>query len=198
VARDEGTPVAGGPKAGETDEASTRLAQRGALLLHDLNLTPSDCAAGLERAHEKYTQLYLSDNNRIWSTAAIMVPLSLGAFVVLASMDKPTIVQVIVLALASWLLMAVWFIIADNHRAFQEVSLERTRQIEELWGMRRQPRNKEKGRGLFGFIGLVGPGGVRRMRKWLLWLVAIGWLAVLLWWPSTNLAARIMDLIRPS
>ena len=161
----------------------------GEVLSRDLVLTREDRAEGIRQAYAKYTQMYLSDNGRIWATAATMIPLSLGAFVVLVSIEEPSVFQVGILAMASWLLMALWYVIAENHRAFQDVWLQQTIKIEQLWGLNPPDRPRAAA------VRIVGRGVVRRTRVVLLWAVTLGWLAVLLWWPSTNLYAGLERLL---
>jgi hypothetical protein len=169
-------------------EQGDYVARAGDVLANDLELTRADRAEGLRLAHAKYTQMFLSDNARIWTTAATMIPLSLGGFVVLVSIQKPSVFQVGALAVASWVLMALWYVIAENHRAFQTISLQQITKIEALWGIAPTPQKKERA-GM-----LTGAGGVRRTRIALLWLVTLGWIAVLLWWPSTYLYGDVEKL----
>jgi hypothetical protein len=89
--------------------------------------------------YETYGNRFISDNTRIWTTAASMIPLSFGAFVVLASIDQPSRLQVVLFPLAGWLLMSVWLVIAENHRAFQDPSLQCIRAIERVWGFEQGP-----------------------------------------------------------
>lgn len=133
-----------------------------------------DC---LKNLHDSYTSRFLSDNDRIWTTAATMIPLSLGSFVILASISKPTLMQILLLAAAAWILMTVWLVIAENHRAFQDNSMTRIAEIEKVWGFERVGS-----RGTNSF--LTRRGRVRQMR-FLLWgLVTLGALAVAFFWPG--------------
>lgn len=159
------------PKRGEhaDDLAALRHAWR--------SMSKDEQAKALVTLHESYSARFLSDNARIWTTAASMIPLSLGAFVVLASMRSPALVQVVILSAAAWVLMSVWLIIAENHRAYQEGSQRVLQDIEEIWGFPHRPA-KSKGNWL------TGRGRVRQMRYVLWWAVTIGAVLVVLFWPG--------------
>src|SRR5262245_39465333 len=64
--------------------------------------------------YQEYSKRFLLDGTRIWTIAATLVPLSLGSFALLASIDKPSIGQIIILSLAGWILMSLWLVIAEN------------------------------------------------------------------------------------
>ena len=128
--------------------------------------------------YQEYSKRFLLDGTRIWTIAATLVPLSLGSFALLASIDKPTIGQIILLSLAGWLLMSLWLVIAENHRAFQNASVEWLRAIEKRWGFDDVP-DRKPGRGF-----LVRPGMVRRIRFVLWWIVTLGTVAAILFWPG--------------
>jgi hypothetical protein len=74
--------------------------------------------------YAEYNARFLSDNGRIWTTAATMVPLSLGSFALLASIKHPSRAQVIALPLIGLCLMTFWLAIAAKHRVFQEAALQ--------------------------------------------------------------------------
>jgi hypothetical protein len=122
--------------------------------------------------YQEFTKRYLSDNNRIWTTAATMVPLSLGAFALLASIDKPTMGQIIAFPLSGWLLMSFWFVVADNHRRFQERNEEWLKAIQKEWGFELVPEPKRR---------ILT---VRRSRIALWWIVTVATVAAILLWPG--------------
>lgn len=79
----------------------------------------------------QYTVSFLNDNNRIWTTATIFIPLSLAG---LLSLQGLSLFNTFLLSLGSCLLMGFWVIIADHHRAFQTAAKEVTKGIEEHAG----------------------------------------------------------------
>lgn len=127
--------------------------------------------------YDRYSANFLSDNARIWTTAASMIPLSLGAFVVLASIRRPTLLEIVILSAAAWILMSAWLVIAENHRALQEGSLRVIREIEQIWEF--PPRPPKSGGGW-----LTGPRRVSKMRFLLWWTVTIGAIVTVLFWPG--------------
>lgn len=89
----------------------------------------------LRLLYDRYTERFMKDNDRIWSTGAIMIPLSLGGFVALATIQVVTVAHVLSLALASIALMLFWEVTAENHRAFQQKSEKWIKAIEEEIGL---------------------------------------------------------------
>lgn len=63
-----------------------------------------------------YFERFLNDNNKIWSTGNIFIPLSLAGLLSLNSLALP---YTCLLALGSMALMRFWVLVAENHRAFQ-------------------------------------------------------------------------------
>jgi hypothetical protein len=63
-----------------------------------------------------YFERFLNDNNKIWSTGNIFIPLSLAGLISLNSLALP---YTCLLALGSMALMRFWVLVAENHRAFQ-------------------------------------------------------------------------------
>lgn len=145
-------------------------------------LPEADQLEVLKEVYGSYTSRFISDNSRIWTTAASMIPLSLGSFVVLASIAKPTLAQIVLLSAASWILMTVWLVIAENHRAFQNASMQRLSQIEKIWGVEGVGSPKVASGKLAAF--LTRPGRVRQMRFGLWLTVSLGSLCVIIFWPG--------------
>lgn len=139
--------------------------------------SPDERARVLATLYHEYTNRFIADNNRIWTTAASMVPLSLGAFGLLASLPKPSLGQVIALPVIGRLLMTVWLVIAENHRAFQNRSMEWLRAVERAWGI--MPEQRRPSVGI-----LVRPGRIRRMRYALWWIVTAAALLAIFFWPG--------------
>ena len=117
---------------------------------------------------------FLADNSRIWSSGAIFIPVAFGAFAAFVGIREPKWSHAIVLGLASTGLLALWALIADRHRAFQDQAAAWLTAIEE-------------------WVGLP-PGGtwnappisdaqiqVRELRWNLVGIVAFAWIALTLW-----------------
>lgn len=134
-------------------------------------------AAMLSTIYQGYSQRFLSDNTRIWATAATMIPLSLGAFVVLASIDRPSRFQIVILPLTGWLLMSIWLVIAENYRSLQDVSYQWLRAVERIWGF-------DEALPVQRLSWLTGRRRVQQMRFVLWWIVTAGAAAVILFWPG--------------
>jgi hypothetical protein len=110
-----------------------------------------------------------------------MIPLSLGAFVVLASIPHPSRIEILTLSIASWVLMSVWFVIAENHRAFQESSGQVLRSIEQVWGFPERPSKPTRNL-------VTAPGRIRLMRIVLLIAVTVAAIIAPLLWPGGYLS----------
>jgi hypothetical protein len=153
-------------------------------------LTPAEQSQSLIVLYERYTDRFLADNARIWSTAASMIPLSLGGFVVLASITRPQLFQVVLFPVASWILMSVWLVIAENHRAFQQASHQKLNDIERIWDFPSRPAKDVRGTESRRFdrlinriaSWLVSKNRVQRMRFMLWGVVTVGAVAVILFW----------------
>lgn len=81
--------------------------------------------------YTQYTTQFLSDNNRIWTTATIFLPLSLAGLVKLSDLG---LYDTALLGAGSSLLAWFWLVIADHHRSFQTTSKDMTKAIEEHIG----------------------------------------------------------------
>ena len=133
----------------------------------------SDKEEWLRSFYQLYTQRFLSDNNHIWTTGAIMIPASLAGFAVVAGANNITIGPIVVLGIASTLLMFSWVVIGENHRAFQNKSLAWIKAIEKVVGINDTFCPKILDEGSVGFV--VKSGMVQEMRWGLLLLVFLGW-----------------------
>ncbi len=139
--------------------------------------SPDERGKILTTLYQEYSKRHIADNNRIWTTAATLVPLSLGSFAVLASLERPTIGQIIVLSLGGWLLMTFWLIVAENHRKFQEGSEAWLKAIEKRWGFDEVPNRKPRG--------LPDRKGMVRWARRTLWvLVTVATVVCILFWPG--------------
>ena len=132
----------------------------------------------LKTLYNAFGNRMLSDNERIWRTGAILVPLSLSAFAALVATTPLRPWKVAVLGAASSVLLWFWLVIAENHRAFQQKSEAWLLAIQEAVGFERAGGPKIEGNALNRF--LIFPAAIQAMR----WVLAVGvtvaW--IVLWW----------------
>ena len=136
----------------------------------------------LRALYASYTTRFISDNNRIWVTGSIMIPLALSGFALLPTIEKPTIKLLLPIALASSVVLLAWNLIADNHRAFQEKSFAWLTAIEEILDIDKPVAVKVQKGFLMGFASFKG--AVRATRWFLFFAVVIVWVLMLLYWPE--------------
>ncbi|MBD2757867.1 hypothetical protein [Spirosoma validum] len=100
--------------------------------------------------HQRYTERFLKDNDRIWTVSSIFIPLSLAG---LASVKDGNFISTFLLGMGSIVLINFWFNSAEKHRSFQEKSQDVVEAIEKLIGLDTMA------------IPLKGPGAKYRIRK---------------------------------
>jgi hypothetical protein len=133
----------------------------------------------LHLLYQQYTARFLSDNNRIWLTGSIMIPLALSGFALVPTIQHPSFMRLLPVAIVSVTILLVWNAISDHHRQFQDKSMAWMLAIEELLierGGRTHPGLVKVGRPRLS---------VRTWRWLLLVVVGIAWLIVLFvqeWW----------------
>lgn len=132
----------------------------------------------LQLLYSSYLQRFLSDNNRIWSTGQLMIPLALAPITAIPALGvDPAIPRLVFLAIPSTTLIWLWLVIAENHRAFQENSQEWLGEIEKVLKVRKPGPDKKLGGAL------VKPGRIRQVRWWLGYGLTAFWiLFVLVTW----------------
>lgn len=84
----------------------------------------------LRHLHRSYIDRFLSDNQRIWSTASILVPASLAAFPAFFATKGRDFWQALIFGAFSIAVMIFWHFIAEKHRVFQDRSLKLADAIE--------------------------------------------------------------------
>lgn len=84
----------------------------------------------LQTYYSALNDRFLADIDRIWSTGAIMIPLSLGAAVALVTIDERTLWDAIFLAVPSIMLIVFWDLIVRRHNYFRDRSLRTMELIE--------------------------------------------------------------------
>lgn len=65
--------------------------------------------------HERY----LSENDKIWTTGRVFIPISLSGLGLFGSIQNPALWQTLVIAFGSVSLLLFWHYIASRHREFQ-------------------------------------------------------------------------------
>jgi hypothetical protein len=135
----------------------------------------------LRTLYERYTDRFIHDNNRIWTTGSIMIPISLAAFGALPMIACPKLIHLVILGLASVTLIVSWLVIAENHRAFQEKSMAWIAAIERAIGIEDIAPPKLQGNRLNRL--LTFSGAVQKMRWTLTLAIVVGWIMVWIFWP---------------
>lgn len=97
----------------------------------------------LPRIYEVRAARFLHDNDRIWSSGALLVPLSLAPFLALGNIRGLETAHFVVLGLASTTLIAFWFLISESHRRYQHASMTLMRQIEAYVGLAERPSPRQ-------------------------------------------------------
>jgi hypothetical protein len=123
--------------------------------------------------HERYSERFLKDNDRIWTVTSIFIPLSLAG---LSSLKDGSFMSIFLLGIGSIGLMRFWFIVCEKHRFFQEKSEDVVRAIEIRIGLdtsypSSKPSIKQARIYMHWFIII-------------LWVSAIGWAAYKEWHPN--------------
>lgn len=117
-----------------------------------------------------------SDNERIWSTGEIFVPISLSGFAALLAIDEPAIWKTSILALGSSFLLLLWLFLAESHRSFQRkseawlVAILRTIGVQDIGSAKVIEGWQNR---LFTSL------SVQRMRLALAIIVALGWVTII-------------------
>jgi hypothetical protein len=84
----------------------------------------------LRHLHTSYVQRYLADNDRTWSTASFIFPISLAGFAAIVAVTDFGFVHVVVVGTAASLLMFFWYLVAGIHLAYSRRSYHMVRAIE--------------------------------------------------------------------
>jgi hypothetical protein len=141
----------------------------------ELKKTPGVSHDVLLHVYDARLQRYLSDNNRIWTTGALLIPLSLAGVALLSARAHPTIPQRIVVGAGSVLLILVWNIFADHHRGFQSRSEAWITAIEHHLGL---PEIKGTNKAQMPRWSTLWPLETVQRTRWLLFWAILGyWIA---------------------
>lgn len=166
------------PRRDYFEEEVTKLMGILAKMIEDQQKDGKDSNSWLQILYENYSRRFLSDNDRIWGTGSILIPLSLAGFAAVVGLEDLGWPHVAILMFASTTVMLIWLVIAENHRAFQQksqawlVAIERTIKLEGVGAP------EVKGNVLNRL--LTGKGAVQKMRWYLFFAVILGWIAVLI------------------
>jgi hypothetical protein len=131
----------------------------------------------LRTMYQVKSQQFLSDNGRIWSTAALLIPLSLAPFG-LAIGNGRNAAQLLLLAFASVLLVGSWLLIAEAHRNFQNASLNWMIGIEEVFGVHEHGGMVKAADPSRLSRYMDRPQAVRKFRVHLFSLICVAWFVV--------------------
>ncbi len=133
---------------------------------------PTPDAELLRHLHSSYVDRFLSDNQRIWATAAILVPASLAAFPVYFAADGRSAGLAVVFGAFSVAVMTFWYFIAERHRYFQKQAHNMADYLEDYMltgGIAKEMRAAAR-------VGVASPRvKVRTARRGLLVGVAVLW-----------------------
>lgn len=133
--------------------------------------------------YQAKVQQFLSDNARIWTTGAFLIPLSLTPFAGVIERSL-SFWELLILAGGSFLLISSWIAIAEAHRNFQNASQNWMDEIERLHEV--GPQEVERRGGLekaseTGFVSsLMDRSGAVRRFRYILWFAIVGAWVVLL------------------
>lgn len=120
-----------------------------------------------------YAERMRADNERIWGTGSIFIPLAVAGFAAFVGIAKPQLWHVGVLGFASTALAVSWLFIAENHRAFQQNSEAWLVAIHELLGI---PYGGPKAVGNRLNRILTRRHAIQGMRWVLVCAIALGWI----------------------
>jgi hypothetical protein len=127
----------------------------------------------LRTLYSTYAERMRSDNERIWGTGSILLPLAAAGFAAFVAIDKPQLWHAIVLGIASSALAWCWLFIAENHRSFQQKSEAWLVAIQEVLGLIDKRGPKVPGNWLNRL--LTFKGAVQWMRWVLVGVITVGW-----------------------
>lgn len=133
----------------------------------------------LRTLYSAYAERLRMDNERIWVTGAILLPLAITGFAAFVAINKPLLWHAVVLGLASSALAWFWLFIAENHRSFQRKSEAWLVAIQEVIGIKDTLSHKVTENRLNRL--LTFRGAVQWTRWILVCTITVGWavLAVL-------------------
>ena len=153
------------------------------------NLKLDDNIEKLKMLYDAYVTRFLAANNLIWTTGAIMIPLSLAPFAALPTLNCLTLTHKLTLAVISVTIFLSWLLIAENQRAIGEWLRAWIVAIEEVIGVKSldfhsRTQGKIKSSLMNRFVTFKN--AIQLMRWFLFALILMGWVLVIVLWPSCN------------
>lgn len=121
--------------------------------------------------YKAFQDRMLSDNDRIWKITSIMLPVSFAPIAALTALSHIALWQIVVLALTSVLLAYAWFLMCENHCAFQQKSEAWMSGILMTLGIEDPLEEKVSG----GCRDWLSVASVRRI---MLWVIVLGWAVI--------------------
>jgi hypothetical protein len=133
-------------------------------------------AATLMTLHSSYTGRSIADNATIWITGAFFIPASFAAPVTYLTLSHPGWGAFVLLCAPSLILLSVWVLIAENHRALMIRSAEVASNVEEALGIELGNDRRQFERGWLP--GLASRFPTRWLRRLLPAILLLGWLGL--------------------
>ncbi len=101
----------------------------------------------VETFYKSRTDRFIAENNKIWTTGRIFIPISIAIFGVYATLEGPTLKQLGILASISIILLVIWEMISITHKRFQTAHEQWLTRIDKVMKVDLPPVSK-KGVGL--------------------------------------------------
>lgn len=160
-------------------ESETYKSNQEALLLKRLKeLSEKPETSGwIETIYKSRSDRLISENDKIWTTGRIFIPISVGVFGVYATIDTPKLSQVSILATISISLLLIWQAISFVHKKFQTTHSDWLERIEKVVWLE-TPKKKET------FLERIIKLG--RIRGLLIITIIIIWSIIILSHPNFN------------
>lgn len=135
--------------------------------------------------YKTYFDRMLSDNQRIWTTAAIFIPVALAGFGAYASLSPVTLDKALLLALASCFLICFWLIIAEHHRTLRNKSEAWTVAIRETVTL----EDSESSKLVINWMNLLGsfPRAAQITGYFLAVVVTMAWAVIIFYLAETHM-----------
>lgn len=135
------------------------------------NLSPNDATDKLLfTLYTAKTDRFLAENEKIWVTGRIFIPVSLAAFAAWAALKPASWQQVFVLGVLSISLLVIWHIVAQAHKRFQihhEAWLDAIEELKKIDVALPESRSLS----------------IESMRGWLIGIVAFIWIVIFILTP---------------